>query len=49
MKLVEDNIEKQMSFLREIDQLKGIIRKSPLIDMSRKENSAEQIESFGCC
>lgn len=41
MKFVETKIEQQMSFLCEIDQLKGIIRKSPLIDMSRKENSAE--------
>ena len=30
-----------MSFLREIDKLKSIVRKSPLIDQSRKENSAE--------
>jgi putative hydrolases of HD superfamily len=34
-------MEKQLSFLREIDQLKNVIRKSPLIDQSRKENSAE--------
>ena len=34
-------MEKQLSFLREIDKLKNIIRKSPLIDQSRKENSAE--------
>lgn len=34
-------MEKQLSFLREIDQLKNVVRKSPLIDQSRKENSAE--------
>jgi len=34
-------MEKQLSFLCEIDKLKNVIRKSPLIDQSRKENSAE--------
>ncbi len=34
-------MEKQLSFLREIDQLKSVVRKSPLIDQSRRENSAE--------
>jgi putative hydrolase of HD superfamily len=34
-------MEKQLSFLPEIDQLKNVVRKSPLIDKSRKENSAE--------
>lgn len=34
-------IEQQIAFLREIDQLKSVIRKSPLIDQSRRENSAE--------
>jgi len=34
-------MEQQLNFLREIDQLKSIIRKSPLINQSRKENSAE--------
>ena len=34
-------MEKQLTFLREIDQLKNVVRKSPLIDRSRKENSAE--------
>lgn len=28
-------------FLTEIDRLKGVLRQSPLIDLSRKENSAE--------
>ena len=34
-------LEKQLSFLREIDRLKTVIRQSPLLDKSRKENSAE--------
>lgn len=41
MELDDATIEKQMAFLREIDNLKNVIRKSPLIDRSRKENSAE--------
>lgn len=32
---------KQLNFLREIDRLKSVIRQSPLLDSSRKENSAE--------
>jgi len=34
-------LDKQFVFLREIDQLKSVLRKSPLIDQSRRENSAE--------
>ncbi|WP_296185735.1 HD domain-containing protein [Pseudomonas sp. UBA1879] len=34
-------LEKQLSFLREIDRLKRVVRQSPLLDKSRKENSAE--------
>jgi putative hydrolases of HD superfamily len=34
-------LEKQLSFLREIDRLKSVVRQSPLLDQSRKENSAE--------
>jgi len=34
-------LEKQLIFLREIDRLKTVIRQSPLLDKSRKENSAE--------
>ena len=34
-------MDKELEFLREIDKLKTVIRKSPLIDQSRKENSAE--------
>ncbi|BBO35367.1 HD domain-containing protein [Lacipirellula parvula] len=36
-----DDLDRQLSFLREVDQLKGVIRQSPLLDRSRKENSAE--------
>lgn len=35
------SLEKQLIFLREIDQLKTVIRQSPLLDKSRRENSAE--------
>lgn len=34
-------LEKQLSFLREIDRLKTVVRQSSLLDKSRKENSAE--------
>ncbi len=34
-------LEKQLAFLREIDRLKSVVRQSPLLDQSRKENSAE--------
>lgn len=34
-------LDKQLSFLKEIDRLKTVIRQSPLLDGSRKENSAE--------
>ncbi|HZX32719.1 MAG TPA: HD domain-containing protein [Rhodocyclaceae bacterium] len=35
------NLERQLAFLREIDRLKSVVRLSPLIDRSRRENSAE--------
>lgn len=34
-------LESQLAFLREIDRLKTVVRQSPLLDRSRKENSAE--------
>lgn len=34
-------LEKQLAFLREVDRLKTVVRQSPLLDKSRKENSAE--------
>ncbi|MBV2161464.1 HD domain-containing protein [Achromobacter denitrificans] len=36
-----DKLEQQLIFLREIDRLKTITRQSPLLDRTRKENSAE--------
>lgn len=36
-----NTLENQLNFLREIDRLKTVIRQSPLLDKSRKENSAE--------
>lgn len=38
---VANAIRKQLTFLIELDRLKSIIRQSPLINRSRKENSAE--------
>lgn len=35
------SLERQLQFLREIDRLKTVVRQSPLLDRSRKENSAE--------
>lgn len=34
-------LDKQLRFLREIDRRKSVVRQSPLLDKSRKENSAE--------
>ena len=36
-----DALAQQLAFLREIDKLKTVVRQSPLLDRSRKENSAE--------
>jgi putative hydrolases of HD superfamily len=36
-----DDLDRQLDFLREIDQLKNVVRQSPLLDRSRRENSAE--------
>lgn len=36
-----NRLEQQLSFIIEIDKLKTVIRQSLLIDMSRRENSAE--------
>jgi putative hydrolase of HD superfamily len=41
MVMVLARLEKQLDFLREIDRLKTVVRQSPLLDQSRKENSAE--------
>ncbi len=34
-------LTKQLTFLREIDRLKSVVRLTPLLDRSRRENSAE--------
>ena len=39
--MIHSRLEQQLSFLREIDRLKNVLRLSPLIDRSRRENSAE--------
>lgn len=36
-----ESLNQQIAFLREIDRLKSVNRQSPLLDQSRKENSAE--------
>lgn len=36
-----DDLSRRLDFLREIDRLKSVVRQSPLLDASRKENSAE--------
>ncbi|BAN49166.1 HD family hydrolase [Metapseudomonas resinovorans] len=42
-----DQIAQQLAFLVELDKLKSIMRQSPLIDQSRKENSAEHSWHLG--
>ncbi|WP_374328693.1 HD family hydrolase [Azonexus sp.] len=39
--MTTSDLQRQLDFLREIDRLKSIVRLSPLIDRSRRENSAE--------
>ncbi|SAI59823.1 5'-nucleotidase [Bordetella ansorpii] len=39
--LPADTLAAQLEFLIELDKLKSVLRQSPLIDRSRKENSAE--------
>ena len=39
--MTPDVLAQQLNFLREIDRLKSVMRQSPLLDQSRKENSAE--------
>ena len=36
-----NDLSRRIDFLREIDRLKSVLRQSPLLDGSRKENSAE--------
>jgi len=37
----EDCLDRQLTFLAEIDALKSVVRQSPLVNRSRRENSAE--------
>jgi putative hydrolases of HD superfamily len=37
----EDRLAQQIAFLIEADKLKQVIRRTPLVDSSRRENSAE--------
>lgn len=37
----QTSLDQQFAFLKEIDQLKSVVRKSPLLNQSRRENSAE--------
>ena len=39
--MADDRLSRQIAFLIEADKLKGILRRTPLIDSSRWENSAE--------
>jgi putative hydrolases of HD superfamily len=41
MLMFDDRLRRQLDFLIEIDRLKNIMRRSPLVDGSRVENSAE--------
>ena len=41
MKTDHNRLRKQIQFILEIDKLKKIVRQTPLIDRSRKENDAE--------
>ena len=36
-----ERLDEQLRFLKEIDRLKSVLRQSPLLDSSRRENSAE--------
>ena len=36
-----ERLNEQLRFLKEIDRLKSVLRQSPLLDSSRRENSAE--------
>lgn len=39
--MTDERSTRQLTFLREIDKLKTVVRQSPLLDRSRQENSAE--------
>lgn len=39
--MIDRQLDRQFAFLAEIDGLKSVVRASPILDKSRKENSAE--------
>ena len=39
--MTEQRLTRQLQFVRELDRLKGVLRRTSLIDRSRRENSAE--------
>jgi putative hydrolase of HD superfamily len=39
--MADDRLEQQIAFLIEADKLKTVVRRTPLVDQSRRENSAE--------
>jgi putative hydrolase of HD superfamily len=41
MKPASCDVHQQLAFLAELDKLKGVMRQTPLVDGSRKENAAE--------
>jgi putative hydrolase of HD superfamily len=40
-------LDRQLEFLKQIDRLKSVVRQSPLIDRSRRENTAEHSWHLG--
>jgi len=42
-----DRLVRQLRFVRELDKLKGVLRRTSLIDRSRRENSAEHSWHLG--
>lgn len=45
--MIEDRLDRQLTFLTEIDALKSVIRQSHLADRSRRENAAEHSWHLG--
>lgn len=45
--MTHDRLNAQFAFLAEIDRLKGVLRRTALIDRSRRENSAEHSWHLG--
>src|SRR5690606_39245180 len=41
-----NRLDSQLAFIREVDKLKSVLRMSPLIDGSRRENTAEHSWHF---